>query len=60
MGCLLESTWGGQRPLTLEGGGQRGYLEDGDTVRFTAVAGGEDSGVGFGECIGQIQAADPF
>jgi fumarylacetoacetase len=56
-GCLLEATWGGSKPITLADGTTRGFLEDGDEVRFTAAAG---VGVGFGDCVGRIQAAKPF
>jgi fumarylacetoacetase len=58
--CLSESTDGGRRHLSLEGGGTRIYLEDGDFVRMTAVAGSEASGVGFGECVGELLPARPF
>lgn len=34
LGCLLESTWDGQKPLSLNGK-TRGYLEDGDEVIMT-------------------------
>jgi len=36
VGCLLERTWRGSRPLSLPGGESRRFLEDGDTVTFTA------------------------
>ncbi|TLD08067.1 hypothetical protein PspLS_10584 [Pyricularia sp. CBS 133598] len=52
-GCLLEATEGGRVPVELGGGLKRAYLEDGDVVRITAVAGSEGSGVGFGEVIGK-------
>jgi fumarylacetoacetase len=53
-GCLLESTEGGTVPIVLKDGSQRRYLEDGDIVGMSAVAGNDDSGVGFGQCIGQL------
>ncbi|KAI6767463.1 hypothetical protein HG530_005472 [Fusarium avenaceum] len=55
-GCILETTEGGTKPVTLSDGSKRGYLEDGDVVRITASV-GEESGVGFGECIGQLTPA---
>ncbi|ELQ40970.1 fumarylacetoacetase [Pyricularia oryzae Y34] len=58
-GCLLEATEGGKVPLELGGGLKRAYLEDGDIVRITAVAGGEGSGVGFGEVVGQNRPLVP-
>lgn len=54
MGCLLEVTEGGKRPFKLHDGTERRFLQDGDTVRITAMAGGEESGVGFGECVGRL------
>ncbi|KAJ5272449.1 hypothetical protein N7478_007574 [Penicillium angulare] len=57
MGCLLEITSGGKEPLALDNGEKRHMLQDWDTVRMTAVAGGSTSGVGFGECVGQLQPA---
>ncbi|TLD09258.1 uncharacterized protein PgNI_07364 [Pyricularia grisea] len=56
-GCLLEATEGGKVLLELGEGVKRAYLEDGDVVRITAVAGGEGSGVGFGEVIGKVLPA---
>lgn len=53
-GCLLEATWGGKKPIELMDGTTRTYLEDGDAVRLTGVAG---EGVGFGECIGLLKPA---
>lgn len=34
VGCLLELTWNGQKPVSL-GGTTRRFLEDGDEVTFT-------------------------
>lgn len=56
-GCLLEATEGGKSPIILEDGSSRTYLQDGDTVRMTAVAGESSSGVGFGECVGRLLPA---
>ncbi|KAF5006424.1 hypothetical protein FDECE_7184 [Fusarium decemcellulare] len=56
-GCLLETTEGGTRPLTLRDGSKRTYLGDGDVVRITAVAG---EGVGFGDCIGGLTPSRSF
>jgi fumarylacetoacetase len=53
---MLETTEGGTKPVTLNDGSKRGYLEDGDIVRITASV-GEECGVGFGECIGQLTPA---
>lgn len=54
---LLEITDGAKNLIKLDDGTERGYLKDGDTVRMTAHAGSEDSGVGFGECVGTVVPA---
>jgi fumarylacetoacetase len=56
LACLLEATKNGREPLEAQGR-KIGYLEDGDTIRITATAGGPSSGVGFGECQGQLRPA---
>ncbi|MCG8441021.1 MAG: fumarylacetoacetase [Caulobacterales bacterium] len=56
-GSLLEISWGGKEPLTLEGGVTRSFLEDGDEVTLTGWAAGDGYRVGFGECRGRILPA---
>jgi fumarylacetoacetase len=57
-GSLIELAWAGQRPLTLGDGSTRSWLEDGDEVRITATAAGQDGTmVGFGDAHGQILPA---
>ena len=56
-GCLVETTKAGKEPITLADNSERKYLLDGDIVRLTGAVGGADSGVGFGECVGQLVAA---
>ncbi|KAL2860753.1 fumarylacetoacetate hydrolase family protein [Aspergillus lucknowensis] len=56
-GCLLESTKGGKETVKLVDGSERVYLRDGDVVRMSAVVGAEGSGVGFGECVGEVLPA---
>ena len=51
-GCLMEATFGGKYPLALQDGTSRTYLEDGDAVRLTGLAG---PGVGFGDCVGVLE-----
>ncbi|WP_457442412.1 fumarylacetoacetase [Roseateles sp. P5_E4] len=58
LGCLLELTQGGQRPLMLSNGEQRIYLEDGDTVSMRAWCERVGSArIGFGECQGTVLPA---
>jgi fumarylacetoacetase len=53
-GSLLELAWRGERPLTLESGEKRTFLQDGDTVVLTGWCQGEGYRVGFGEARGII------
>ncbi|QEW22273.1 fumarylacetoacetase [Marinibacterium anthonyi] len=61
-GSMLELSWGGKEPLTLESGETRSFLQDGDTVTFSGHAAGAGYRIGFGTCSGLILAAldDPF
>ncbi len=59
-GSLLELTWGGRDPLTLESGATRAFIEDGDTLILTGWAQGEDYRIGFGECVGTVTPAPSF
>ena len=57
-GCLLELTWRGSEPITLPGGEQRRFLEDGDEVILTGAC--ERAGairIGFGQCRGVVLPA---
>ena len=56
-GSLLELTWGGKEPLTLEGGTVRTFIEDGDTLTLHGAAHGDGFTVGFGVCTGTILPA---
>jgi fumarylacetoacetase len=57
LGSLLEITWGGKEPLTLDGGARRTFLEDGDEVVFTGRCEKDGVIVGFGECRGKVLPA---
>ena len=57
-GALIELTSGGKQPISLPGGEQRTWLEDGDAVTLSAWC--ERPGaarIGFGECVGTVAAA---
>ncbi|MBW6418887.1 fumarylacetoacetase [Celeribacter sp. PS-C1] len=56
-GSLLEMSWGGKEPITLDTGEQRSFLADGDTLTLRGAAQGEGYRIGFGDCTGQIQPA---
>ncbi|EKE43249.1 fumarylacetoacetase [Oceaniovalibus guishaninsula JLT2003] len=59
-GSLLELTWGGANPLTLDGGVQRTFIEDGDTLTLRGHAQGDGYRIGFGACTGTILPAPDF
>ncbi len=56
-GSLLELSWGGKEPLTLDSGEIRTFLEDGDTAILSGHAQGDGYRVGFGDCTGTILPA---
>ena len=61
-GSLLELTWGGKDPITLDTDDRRTFLEDGDTLTLHAAAHGIGYRIGFGSASGQIlpAARDPY
>ncbi len=59
-GSLLELTWGGKEPITLETGETRSFIEDGDTLTLTGAAKGDNYQIGFGACTGTIKPAVAF
>jgi fumarylacetoacetase len=56
-GSLLELTWGGKNPLTLQSGELRSFIEDGDELTQSGWCQGDGYRVGFGPCIGKILPA---
>lgn len=61
-GSLLELSWGGKEPLTLDSGETRTFLEDGDTLTLHGHAQGDGFRIGFGACVGTLVPAldDPY
>ncbi|NEJ21437.1 fumarylacetoacetase [Rhizobium leguminosarum] len=61
-GSLLELSWGGKEPLTLDGGQERSFLNDHDTITLRGRALGDGYTIGFGDCTGRILPAldDPY
>ena len=61
-GSLLELSWGGKEPLTLDTGETRTFIENGDTLTLTGAAKGDGYTVGFGDCTGTVLPAleNPF
>ena len=56
-GSMLELSWKGTRPVQLEDGEERKFIEDGDTVIMKGYAEKDGIRVGFGEVSGQILPA---
>ncbi|OAN80132.1 fumarylacetoacetase [Sulfitobacter sp. EhC04] len=56
-GSLLELSWGGKEPFTLDTGETRSFIADGDTLTLRGQAKGDGYLVGFGDCVGQILPA---
>jgi fumarylacetoacetase len=57
-GSLLELTWNGTEPITLDDGTTRAFLEDGDEVTISAWAPtGSGGRLGFGAVTGRIAPA---
>ena len=56
-GSLMELSWAGKEPFTLETGETRGFLEDGDTMTLRGAARGNGYKIGFGDCVGTILPA---
>ncbi len=55
LGSFLELSQAGKQTIQLQGGEERKFLLDGDTITFRGCCGdNEDALVGFGECVGTI------
>lgn len=49
-GSMLELSWKGSKPLKLNDGTERKFIEDGDTVTLRGYCGNNEVRIGFGEC----------
>ena len=56
-GCLLELTWAGKEPVTLEGGQTRTFIEDHDRITLRGTCKGDGYIIGFGDCTGVVLPA---
>ncbi|UWQ91072.1 fumarylacetoacetase [Rhodobacteraceae bacterium M382] len=56
-GSLMELSWAGREPFTLDTGETRGFIEDGDTLTLRGNARGDGFTIGFGDCVGTILPA---
>jgi len=59
-GSLMEVSWAGREPFTLDTGETRTFIEDGDTVTLRGHANGDGYKIGFGDCVGHILPAAAF
>ncbi|WP_170510901.1 fumarylacetoacetase [Ruegeria arenilitoris] len=61
-GSLLELSWGGKEPITLDTGETRSFIEDSDTLTLKGAARGDGYTIGFGDCTGTVLPAleDPY
>ncbi|MEP1765127.1 MAG: fumarylacetoacetase [Sulfitobacter sp.] len=59
-GSLMEKSWAGREPFTLDTGEERTFIEDGDTLTLTGAAKGDGYKIGFGACVGTILPAKSF
>jgi fumarylacetoacetase len=60
-GSLLELSWCGKEPIDVDGG-SRSFIEDGDTLVLRGQCTGDGYVIGFGDCLGKLEAAieDPY
>lgn len=56
-GSMLELTWRGTKPIELEDGTNRKFIEDGDTVILRGWCEREGVRIGFGEAVGKVLPA---
>jgi fumarylacetoacetase len=59
LGSLLEMTFNGREPVTLETGEKRAFIEDGDELDLRGWCQGDGYRVGFGHCSGVVLPALP-
>jgi fumarylacetoacetase len=56
-GSLLEQIQGGKVSIKLNGGEERKFLQDGDTITIRGWSGQDGGLVGFGDAVGMILPA---
>jgi len=59
-GSMLEIAWNATKPVTLKGGAERSFIEDGDTVIMKGYSEKDGIRVGFGEVRGKVLPALDF
>lgn len=56
-GSMLELCWNGTKPIVLNDGSERSFIQDGDTIIMRAYGEKDGIRIGFGECITKILPA---
>ena len=56
-GSMLESAWKGTKPVAMNDGSQRTFIQDGDTVIMSGHAERDGVRIGFGTCMAPILPA---
>lgn len=56
-GSMLELSWAGKRPIILQDGSERTFVEDGDRITMRGYAGSGANRVGFGEATAVLLPA---
>jgi fumarylacetoacetase len=56
-GSMMEITWRGTKPLKLEDGSERKFINDGDTVIIRGWSEKDGVRIGFGECASTVLPA---
>ena len=57
-GSMLELAWKGTRPIKLNDGSERKFLQDGDTVTMRGYCEKDGLRIGFGEVSGTVLPAE--
>ncbi len=59
-GSMVELTWKGEKPIKLNDGSERTFINDNDTVIMRGYCKNDNVRIGFGESIGKILPAINF
>ena len=56
-GSMLELSWQGTKPIPLNGGGERKFIQDNDTITMRGYCKKDKLRIGFGDCTTKILPA---
>jgi fumarylacetoacetase len=59
-GSMLEIAWKGTKPVAMNDGSQRAFIQDGDSVIMRGYAERDNVRIGFGECKAEVLPAADF